>query len=167
MVLRKQGRLLLVVAFFLALGGGLWLGGGRQVAAQSGSGNSPAQSGSEALTLQRSVAIFNYKTSGESGWQRGEEIYYTKCWMCHNQYTIKAGTGAVPLKDLYKRSRIVTTGQPVNDQTVAEKIRNGGRAMPAYRYVLSDADMADLLAYLREKCCFEGDEPPPNPWYRY
>ena len=126
-----------------------------------------AVSGSSALKQQRSVAIYNYKTTAESGWRRGEEIYYIKCWMCHNGYTIQAKTGAVHLKDLYKRPRL-TSGQPVNDQSVAAKIRNGGSAMPAYRHVLSDADMADLLSYLREgHCCFEGSEPPRNPAYRY
>lgn len=119
-------------------------------------------------SLARSVAIYNFKTTAESGPLRGEEIYYFKCWICHNQYTIQAGTGAVPLKGLFERERLVTTGQPVNDQTVAEKIRNGSEQMPAYRYVLSDQDMQDLLSYLRdETCCFEGEEPPPNPLYRY
>ena len=144
-----------------------WLG--RSVIAQTAVSQTPAatNSGSAALNLQRSVAIYNYKTTAESGWRRGEEIYYIKCWMCHNEYTIKAKTGAVHLKDLYKRPRL-TSGQPVNDQTVAEKIRNGGPAMPVYRHVLSDADMADLLSYLREgHCCFEGSEPPRNPAYRY
>src|SRR5262245_65677650 len=37
--------------------------------------------------------------------------------------------------------------------------------MPAYRAALSDADMADLLTYLRsDSCCFE-DDPPRNPRY--
>jgi hypothetical protein len=133
---------------------------------------SPSQ-GSEAsrdpgLSLERSVAIYNFKTTAESGPLRGEEIYYYKCWICHNQYTIQAGTGAVPLKDLFKRGRLVTTGQPATDETVAEKIRSGSPRMPSYRYVLSDQDLKDLISYLRdEKCCFEGDEPPRNPAYRY
>ena len=144
-----------------------WLG--RSVIAHTPISQTPAatNSGSAALNLQRSVAIYNYKTTAESGWRRGEEIYYIKCWMCHNEYTVKAKTGAMHLKDLYKRPRL-TSGQPVNDQTVAEKIRNGSPAMPAYRHVLSNAEMADLLSYLREgHCCFEGSEPPRNPAYRY
>jgi len=144
-----------------------WLG--RSVIAQTPISQPPTatNSGSAALNLQRSVAIYNYKTTAESGWRRGEEIYYIKCWMCHNEYTVKAKTGAMHLKDLYKRPRL-TSGQPVNDQTVAEKIRNGSPAMPAYRHVLSNAEMADLLSYLREgHCCFEGSEPPRNPAYRY
>jgi streptogramin lyase/mono/diheme cytochrome c family protein len=116
------------------------------------------------LALQRSVAIYNFKTTAEQGVQRGEEIYYFKCWYCHNTFTVKLGTGAVALKGLFTRDSLAD-GRPVNDQTVAEKIRNGGLRMPAYRAALSGADMADLVAYLRsDACCFE-DDPPRNPRY--
>jgi hypothetical protein len=143
---------------------------GWQAFAQTSSsqGSGTAASGSSAPALERSVAIYNFKTTAESGPLRGEEIYYYKCWICHNQYTIKAGTGALPLKGLFQRGRIVSTGQPATNETVAEKIKNGSDRMPSYRYVLTDKDLEDLLSYLRdEKCCFEGDEPPRNPLYRY
>ena len=143
---------------------------GWQALAQSSSsqGSGTVSSSASGLALERSVAIYNFKTTAESGPLRGEEIYYYKCWICHNQLTIRAGTGAIPLKGLFERDRLVTTGQPVNDQTVADKIRNGSDRMPSYRYVLSDKDIEDLLSYLRdEKCCFEGQEPPRNPAYRY
>lgn len=111
---------------------------------------------------QRSAEIYGMRTSARSGPQRGEEIYYYKCSYCHNQY---AKTGP-PLKDLFTR-RALLSGQPVSDQTVTEKIRQGGPIMPAYRHVLTDADLADLLSYFKDAtCCFEGDEPPPNPRYR-
>lgn len=111
----------------------------------------------------------------KSGWQRGEEIYYMRCWMCHNEYTIAADTSppAPSLRDLYKRPLV--GGQPVNDQNVAAYIRRGSARMPAYSAaVLTDADMTDLVAYLREKCgtfrtgggCFDEHNPPSNPRYR-
>jgi streptogramin lyase/mono/diheme cytochrome c family protein len=110
---------------------------------------------------QRSADIYGMRTSAQSGPQRGEEIYYYKCWFCHNQY---AKTGP-PLKNLFTRP--LPSGQPRSDREVAEKIRQGGPLMPAYRHVLTDADLADLLSYFKSPtCCFEGDEPPPNPRYR-
>ena len=110
---------------------------------------------------QRSAEIYEMRTSARNGPQRGEEIYYYKCWYCHNQY---AKTGP-PLKDLFTRA--LPSGQPRSDREVAEKIRQGGPIMPAYRHVLTDADLADLLSYFKSPtCCFEGDEPPPNPRYR-
>ncbi|MGH8649577.1 MAG: c-type cytochrome, partial [Burkholderiales bacterium] len=110
---------------------------------------------------QRSANIYGMRTSARSGPQRGEEIYYYKCWYCHNRY---AKTGP-PLKDLFTRA--LPSGQPRSDREVAEKIRQGGPIMPAYRHVLTEADLADLLSYLKDaRCCFEGNEPPPNPRYR-
>jgi hypothetical protein len=109
-----------------------------------------------------------------SGWQRGQELYYMKCWMCHNEYTIAADTAPAPsLRDLYQRQLV--GGLPVNDQNVAAYIRRGSARMPAYSpAVLSDADVTDLVTYLREKCgtfsagggCFDEHNPPPNPRYR-
>ena len=116
--------------------------------------------------LQRSVQQYRYQLSAPSGAKRGEEIYFFKCWICHNQYTVKAGTPAPLLKDLYQRSRMMS-GEPVNDETVAKKIRTGGPLMPAYGSTLNDQDIADLLSYIRDgKCCFEGELLPANPWYR-
>jgi len=151
---------------FLGAGLGVALFAGlrtsQEAQAQSAASSATAPSGG-ALAYQRSFAIYNLKTTAESGPARGQEIYYFKCYMCHNELA-KAGPR---LRDLYQRPRLLT-GQPVNDQTVAEKIREGGARMPAYRYALTDTDMADLLSYIRDrKCCFEGDNPPPNPLYRY
>src|SRR6266436_1289787 len=112
--------------------------------------------------LQRSLRLDTYKILGDSGAARGEIIYYYKCWMCHNQYT----KGAPYLKDLYQHSTL-ESGQPVGDETVAAQIKNGGPGMPAFHTSLSDADVADLVAYIREgKCCVEGENPPKNPWYQ-
>ena len=115
------------------------------------------------------------RTGHESGWQRGQEIYFMRCWMCHNEYTIAADPVAAPsLRDLYTRATLAT-GQPVSDQTVAAHVRDGSAGMPAYTpAVISDADMSDLLVYLREKCgtfptgggCFDEHNPPANPHYR-
>src|SRR6267154_2533068 len=112
--------------------------------------------------LQWSYRIDRYNLAGESGAARGEIIYYYKCWMCHNQYT----KGAPYLKDLYKHTDL-ESGQPVGDDTVTAQIKNGGAGMPAFRTSLSDSDLADVVAYIREgKCCVAGENPPKNPWYR-
>ena len=96
------------------------------------------QTGATKDTYQRSAEIFEMKTSAREGPQRGEEIYYYKCWYCHNKY---AKTGPA-LKDIFKRDKL-RSGQPVSDAAVIEKIRQGGQLMPAYRYTLRDADLTD------------------------
>lgn len=110
---------------------------------------------------QRALEIYEFKKAARSGSERGEEIYYYKCWYCHNEYA----KGAPQLKGLYQRSKLIS-GQPVNDDTVKEKIRNGGPGMAAYKYVLNDEDLNDLASYLRTKCCWDAENPPKNPRFR-
>ena len=111
--------------------------------------------------LQRSLRLDNYTEVADSGAARGETIYFYKCWMCHNQYTKSAPL----LKDLYQHESL-SSGDPVNDDNVTAKIKEGGPGMPAFRTSLSDADVADLRAYFHSgKCCVEGENPPANPWY--
>ncbi len=139
--------------------------GDKVAVAQAPSQGLSTGKGAAAYDLQRSVRLYNYNGAGPSGPPRGEQLYFFKCWVCHNKYT-KERAGPL-LKDIYKRSVLMTTGKPVNDEAVAEKIREGGPLMPAYRYGLTEVDMADLLSYLRSgKCCYEGEEQLPNPWYK-
>jgi mono/diheme cytochrome c family protein len=110
---------------------------------------------------QRSLEIYQFTKAAASGPERGQEIFYYKCWFCHNEFT----KDIPKLTGLYQHANMLS-GEPVNDATVKEKIRDGGPAMPAYKYALSDADLADLVSYLREKCCWDSDSPPLNPHFR-
>jgi hypothetical protein len=38
--------------------------------------------------------------------------------------------------------------------------------MAAYKYTLSDADLNDLVSFVRDKCCWDSDAPPLNPRYQ-
>lgn len=159
---RNLGRVLMI----LGAGVALYLGSsvGRWATAQSPASETPptAEEGAPKGDFQRSAEIYNFKWAAQSGPQRGEEIYFYKCWICHNEYAKSAPF----LKDLYQRPRLVS-GEPVNDRTVSAKILNGAEGMPAYRYSFSDADLEDILSYLREgKCCFDSENSPPNPRYR-
>jgi mono/diheme cytochrome c family protein len=111
--------------------------------------------------LQRSQEIYEFKKAAQSGSERGQEIFYYKCWFCHNEFV----KDVPQLKGLYQHPNLLT-GEPVNDNTVRDKIRNGGPNMAAYKYTLNDADVTDLVSYLREKCCWDSDAPPSNPRYR-
>src|SRR5207244_6748418 len=70
--------------------------------------------------LQRSSEILYFKRFAESGSERGKEIYFYKCWVCHNDYTRAAGTTAPTLRDLYKRTRMIS-GQRIKVHHVATK----------------------------------------------
>jgi cytochrome c5 len=110
---------------------------------------------------QRSLEIYEFRKAARSGAERGREIYYYKCWFCHNEFV----KGIPQLTGLYRKPNLLS-GQPVSDATVKEKLREGGPSMPAYKYALRDADLDDLVSFLREGCCWDNDSPPPNPRYR-
>lgn len=159
----KASWLLASMGVFMVLGGGVQivpLAYAQESSSQEGAGNKEAKEPEKDYS-QRSLQIYEFRKAAKSGPDRGEEIYYYKCWYCHNEYT----KGAPQLKGLYSHPKLLS-GQPVNDDTVKEKIRNGGPAMAAYKYTLSDADLSDLVNYLRNKCCWNSEAPPANPRYR-
>jgi mono/diheme cytochrome c family protein len=165
----KALRELLIMV--LALGVLLWVGNAfnRPAFAQNSTPQPPAAASKDVPidANQRSAQVFYMQRFAKSGWQRGEEIYYMKCWICHNDYTIKAEKGAAPtLRGLFKREGL-WNGDAVNDETVTKQIRDGSSRMPGFRYTLNDKDMSDLMAYLRDKCCWDETKPEPNPKYRY
>jgi mono/diheme cytochrome c family protein len=136
---------------------------GREAVAQQAArpGASPQSSAPIRDNYQRSLETYEFKKAAASGPERGREIFYYKCWFCHNEYTKQAPQ----LTGLFKRETLLS-GLPVNDDTVKDRIRNGGAGMAAYRYTLSEADLNDLVSFVRDKCCWDSDAPPPNPRYR-
>jgi streptogramin lyase/mono/diheme cytochrome c family protein len=150
-----------VIIVMLAIGTGVFLA---SVAPHAAPKTAAEGADTSAITddLQRSLQLDNYTIVAESGAGRGEVIYFYKCWMCHNKYA-KSGPY---LQDIYKRPKLVS-GEPISDDTVTAKIKAGGPGMPAYRFTLSDTDIADIRAYFHSgKCCVEGEVPPANPYYR-
>ena len=134
----------------------------------SASAQEPAQQGAkpEAKPVakdyyQRSLETYEFKKAAQSGPERGREIYYYKCWFCHNEFS----KTAPQLTGLFQRPTLLS-GLPVNNETVKDRIRNGGDGMAAYKYTLSEADLNDLVSFVREKCCWDSDAPPLNPRYQ-
>ncbi|MBZ5643268.1 MAG: c-type cytochrome [Acidobacteriia bacterium] len=131
---------------------------GRQPGA--GSGNEAADATRD--DLQLSYKIDHYLEVADSGKARGEDIYWHKCWACHNKYQ----QSAPRLEGLFQLSALIT-GVPVNEETVTAHIKKGGPGMPSFGTTLSDADVADVVSYLHSgKCCVEGEFLPANPRYR-
>jgi cytochrome c len=86
-----------------------------------------------------------YAQKGDAA--KGKEVF-DQCSVCHNADStdVKVGPG---LKGLFKKDKMSTTGKPVTDANVRTKIDEGGNGMPSYKDVLSDAEKADVIAYLR------------------
>ena len=134
---------------------------GAPVLAQAPQAGKPEGTPVEKDYYQRSLEIFEFKKAAQSGAERGREIFYYKCWFCHNEFT----KNAPQLTGLYQRGTLLS-GLPVTDDNVKNRIRNGGENMAAYKYTLSDADIDDLVSFVRDKCCWNSDAPPLNPRYQ-
>jgi mono/diheme cytochrome c family protein len=109
---------------------------------------------------QRSLEIFEFKRGAASGVERGKEIYYYKCWFCHNDLA----EGAPKLVGVYQRGTLIT-GRPATDEGIKEQIREGSPGMASYKYTLSEKDIDDLVTFIRDACCWNDAEPPLNPRY--
>ena len=66
-----------------------------------------------------------------SGPLRGENIYFYKCWMCHNKYA----KGGPYLKDLFQQENLVN-GEPVSEESVTQFIKEGAAGMPSFKTTL-------------------------------
>jgi len=88
-----------------------------------------------------------YAQKGAGDAAKGKEVF-EQCSVCHNSDSteVKMGPG---LKGLFKKGKMTSTGKPVNDANVLGKINEGGNGMPAYKDILSDADKANVIAYLK------------------
>ena len=109
--------------------------------------------------LQRSLEIFDFKKAAASGAERGREIFYYKCWMCHNEFVQEGGPR---LDSVFQRENLMT-GKPVNEANIREQIRDGSPNMASYKTTLSDADIDDLVAFIKTECCWNDGAPPKNP----
>ena len=78
--------------------------------------------------------------------QKGKEVY-EQCGICHSATTDEKKMGP-SLKGLYKKAAL-KNGKKVTDATVAESVKKGGNGMPPFAEILSGAELADLLAYLK------------------
>ena len=78
----------------------------------------------------------------------GKKVFTDNCTACHSATTNQtiAGPG---LKGLFKNGKMPASGKPVTDANVRNQILNGGNGMPPFKGQLSDADIDNLIAYLK------------------
>jgi cytochrome c5 len=178
MTLSSRAR---VITVSVVLGGGLLLRstaptGGMLVSAQTTTGQAAAAQPKPAPTRQVPVDKYDrqwtlmasQRSGAEGGAKRGQELYYMKCWFCHNEYTImsdRTGSPAPSLRDVAKR---------MNAREIGARILTGSFRMPSYGGTLTESDVDDIVTYLLQNCgtfkkgggCFDEHNPPPNPLFR-
>jgi mono/diheme cytochrome c family protein len=72
---------------------------------------------------------------------KAADIYKAKCAGCHGADGSKAMMGSKPLNG--------ADVQGMSDADITAEIANGKGKMPAYKGKLTDAQIADLTAYIR------------------
>lgn len=84
--------------------------------------------------------------------QRGKAIFTDRCFVCHDVDSERVPRlGPPPLEGLFKKSTLIN-GKPVNEANVTEMIKFGPTPnMPAFRYTLSDAEISDVVEFLKVK----------------
>lgn len=80
--------------------------------------------------------------------KRGQEVFQQKCSVCHfdNSDAKKIGPG---LKGLNKRGTFTVNGNKVTDENLKTWIENGDSLMPPFKDALEEAQIKDVIAYVR------------------
>ena len=78
---------------------------------------------------------------------RGRRLYNQHCLVCHEAYSSTDRNGP-SLAGFYQK-KFMVSGQPVNDERVHDIIAIGKSKMPAFGNLMSDAEVADLIAYMK------------------
>jgi mono/diheme cytochrome c family protein len=77
----------------------------------------------------------------------GRRVFDERCARCHEAYSSRGKKGP-GLGGLFKQQYLSKSGLPANDEQVGDIIRDGRTDMPGYGQVLTEKQMADLMAYL-------------------
>ena len=105
-----------------------------------------------ALLLAASVVAQNSakkSTSGNSAAvSRGKSLFQQKCSVCHYDTSDqkKIGPG---LKGIAKRGTFTVNGNKITDESLKNWIDNGDQLMPPFKEVLEDAQVKDVVAYVK------------------
>ena len=82
-----------------------------------------------------------------AGAQEGQKLFEAKCVQCHG----KDGSGHTPTGNLLHASDLRSAAvQNKTDADFYQQIKSGKGSMPAFGKVLSDAQIKDLIAYVRQ-----------------
>ena len=79
---------------------------------------------------------------------RGKEVFDKKCGVCHyaDSDAKKIGPG---LKGLSKRGTFTVNNNKVTDESLKTWIENGDTLMPPFKDVLDQAQIKDVVAYVK------------------
>jgi cytochrome c6 len=91
--------------------------------------------------LAASMLMFGSSFSYAADPNKGSELYVKHCAACHGA----SGISEIPRVPNFAQSEGLMTSDPA----LLISIKSGKLGMPAFRGVLSDLDILDVIAYLR------------------
>jgi cytochrome c len=79
---------------------------------------------------------------------RGKSLFQQKCAICHYDTSDqkKIGPG---LKGLSKRGSFTVNGNKITDDSLKAWIENGDQLMPPFKEVLEQAQIKDVISYVK------------------
>jgi mono/diheme cytochrome c family protein len=83
--------------------------------------------------------------------QAGKALYEMHCFECHEENDLGLKKAPPKLHDLFSHQDLPDGTTPATDANVRQVIIYGKRTMPAFNGRLSDAQIAELIAYLHRK----------------
>jgi len=105
-----------------------------------------------ALLLTASVVAQNSAKKSAGGNSaavaRGKSLFQQKCSICHYDTSDqkKIGPG---LKGISKRGTFTVNGNKITDDSLKNWIENGDQLMPPFKDVLEEAQVKDVIAYVK------------------
>jgi mono/diheme cytochrome c family protein len=99
------------------------------------------------LTVGALVSTASVYAQAKGDAAKGKDTFMQNCDVCHNSDSTETKMGP-GLKGLFKKAKL-NSGKPVNDANVMGQVNDGGNGMPAYKDVLSAAEKANILAFLK------------------
>lgn len=87
------------------------------------------------------ILLFFINSGLASDVRNGKKIYQLHCQMCHGMNGNSSMAGAAS----FKRGE----GLFQSDHSLLQRILNGDKVCPAYRGILSEQDIFDVIAYIR------------------
>ena len=102
-----------------------------------------------ACLFAATVAVYGQGSKAAAGdAAKGKAVFDQQCQLCHDALSTdkKMGPG---LKGLVQEAQTRHHRQARERCQRARSVNTGGNGMPPYKDMMSDADKADLLAYLK------------------
>ncbi|MBI4684126.1 MAG: cytochrome c [Nitrospirae bacterium] len=78
--------------------------------------------------------------------KKGEELYNSKCYFCHDAYSTKVIVGPEH-KGILRNPFLPVSKEPATPENIANQIRHPYRDMPSFAY-LADEQVQDVIAFL-------------------